>query len=420
MIKVSELLNSKIHPLIHGGLISRIIESKNNEFFATVSAYQKSRKIENYDFDEYSKEYLRTLNLITNSDNWISYERYKQSNLNQLFLFTGKEKAIFIIENDLKITKNSFFNKLFAKLFNDCEWFNEYKNNENKKFFIRGFCELRGSIDTKLKFLSLDYFYDNTFELNKARLLNENLFVPYFFVNINFRQLQKQFLEKTNKRNTQLRINLEWYIKEIGLINDYKFQISKNLYDGNYKFYKYNYVNYLETPCSSNNKSTSFINRLNFFSMNIFNKKLEKRDIDLLRKELGFDLNKKEIKTFSRNKDLVYLIRMYNEDNCGSCKSKYNILDRTFIHKKTNRPYFEIHHNISLGNNNELDHEDNLVKLCPVCHKALKQGLAIESHQKDIIKNILLNNNKVYDFAKHFFDTNDEDIVIEKIYLSLK
>lgn len=40
--------------------------------------------------------------------------------------------------------------------------------------------------------------------------------------------------------------------------------------------------------------------------------------------------------------------------------------------------YFEVHHNIALSNDyNSLDVPDNLVKLCPICHKCLKKMLVL-------------------------------------------
>ena len=98
---------------------------------------------------------------------------------------------------------------------------------------------------------------------------------------------------------------------------------------------------------------------------------------------------------------------------------KYKIEDRTFTHRRTGRPYFEIHHNIALSNNVELDHEDNLVKLCPVC-AALKQGVGVEKEQKDLIEQILFNYPNVNDFAENFFDTHDHNTIVDKIYSSLK
>ncbi|WP_303924104.1 HNH endonuclease [Ureaplasma parvum] len=421
MIKVSELLKNKIHPLIHGALISRIIVSKNNNFFAAVSSYQKSEKIkhDNFNFETYIDNYVNTLNQITNSNLWISYNEYKENYSTCSFNFGGKEKAILIIENDINISKTSFFNKLYAKLFNDSDWLVDDNLNENKKNFIRGFCELRGSIDTQRPLIAMDYFYENTFELNKARLLNEYLSIPYYIININFRELQEQYIKSINKRNSQLRLQLNWYVKNIGLINDYKTKIVNDVYNP-FEIRKINLVNYIDMFDKTPQGSDLFLNRLIHFSSNIFGKKLTDNDILKLRNELGFDVLDTTTTTFRRNRDIVELVRLYTPDECGACKSKYNIQDRTFIHRRTKRPYFEIHHNISLNNNIELDNENNLVKLCPICHTTLKRGVGIEKEQKELIEQILINYPNVNEFAKHFFDTYDHNTIIEKIYTNLK
>lgn len=421
MLKVSQLLNSEIHPLVHGALISRIVVSEEENYFAAVSAYQKSTKVTEgeFDFDSYTKTYIETLNSIISSNQWISYEDYKNHYDYCNLPFRGKEKAILLIENDLKIPKSSFYNRLYFKLFNDCPWFMDESFNEEKKHFIRGFCELRGSIDTTRPLIAMDYFYDNTFELGKARLLNEYLSVPYYLININFRELQDQYIRGINKRNTQLRLQLNWYVKNIGLINDYKTKIVEKVYHV-VSINKINNINYLNMPDITPDGSDLFITRLNHFSNKIFGKELNDHDIFELRNELDFDITKSKISTFKRNNDIVELVRIYTADECAGCKSIHELSDRTFTHRRTGRPYFEIHHNISLNNTVELDHENNLVKLCPVCHSTLKRGVGLENEQKEIIANIIKSDSNILDFASHFFDTADRNILIDKIYENLR
>ena len=104
------------------------------------------------------------------------------------------------------------------------------------------------------------------------------------------------------------------------------------------------------------------------------------------------------------------MVRLLEPDECVCCKNLYNINDRTFTHKRTNRPYFEIHHVISLGNNRELDDENNLVKLCPVCHGCLKRGTGLESDQKELIAHILENSDKALIFCQNMFLNNYKNI----------
>lgn len=121
-----------------------------------------------------------------------------------------------------------------------------------------------------------------------------------------------------------------------------------------------------------------------------------------------------------RDPSLAGFVRFYDPDECVACKNLYKLKDRTFTHKKTNKPYFEIHHVISLGNDKELDDENNLVKLCPVCHGCLKRGTGVEAEQKEIIKRILENSPKALNFSKNIFDCDDIDILVDKIYSNLK
>ena len=117
---------------------------------------------------------------------------------------------------------------------------------------------------------------------------------------------------------------------------------------------------------------------------------------------------------------MVDAVRLFTPDECMGCKNKYKIEDRTFTNKKTGRLYFEIHHVISIGDNHELDDENNLVKLCPACHDTLKRGRATKETQKEIIIEIYNNAPYTLEFAEHFFDTTNFDEIVELTYINLK
>ena len=132
-------------------------------------------------------------------------------------------------------------------------------------------------------------------------------------------------------------------------------------------------INYISMPTIESRGSNLFIQRLSHFSTKIFGKVLSEKDIEKLRNELGFDIETQEIDVVKRNKDIVELVRLFTPDVCAGCQNEFELDNRTFVHRRTGRPYFEIHHNISFANKIELDHEDNLVKLCPVCHTCIKK-----------------------------------------------
>ena len=91
-----------------------------------------------------------------------------------------------------------------------------------------------------------------------------------------------------------------------------------------------------------------------------------------------------------------------------------------YTHKNTGRQYFEYHHVISIGKNHELDDENNIVKLCPTCHRIVKRGSAPENEQKEVIKNILINYPNVLNFAKQIYDLENFEEIVHKIWENLK
>ncbi|MGZ9756128.1 HNH endonuclease [Mycoplasma sp. 4423] len=372
MIKVSKLLDQNIHPFLYGMLMSRILISKDNKYFAAVSSYQESKKVNSskQEFLMYSNQYLQFIKNLDTRYNWIDYHEYTQNYKYTNFSFNGKEKAILLIQNDLDLTENNFFNRLYAKIFQTSD-FNESESiTEPKKWFIRGFFESRGSIDTSLNFLSIDLFYNSKFQLNKIKLLTDVFNIPISVLNINFRQLQKQFVENINRRNTQLRINLKWYINQIRIINNYKFKIILSNYSFG-KAIKIDELNFIECQLSYQNKPNKLNSVIDFFISLVLDKDLSSYDVKKLRNQL-FKTEWLDIKV-NRNRQLVSYVLLNTSDVCYGCINRYPLEHRTFMHRKTSRNYFEIHHNISLSNNQMLDNIDNLVKLCPVCHSCLKK-----------------------------------------------
>ena len=78
--------------------------------------------------------------------------------------------------------------------------------------------------------------------------------------------------------------------------------------------------------------------------------------------------------------------------------------NRTFKMRNSDRYYLEIHHVISFSADNTLDQIDNLVKICPACHRALTKNRAEESYQKQLITKILINAPKAKEFCLNFTD----------------
>ncbi len=75
---------------------------------------------------------------------------------------------------------------------------------------------------------------------------------------------------------------------------------------------------------------------------------------------------------------------------------------------------------ISLGKDKELDVLENLAKLCPTCHRALRKGASAEGFQKRLIEKILNHNKDNLEFAQLRFETDDLPTLINRICESLK
>lgn len=402
-IKVSYLLeNQDIPPFVLGAFISRSIVTE--DYIFTEAAF-RAGNFSNVDLPSYKQTYLNKLNKVSFPFVW---ELVNTSD--------GIFKARLQLENDLNLNKERFFYKLYYSTISHSSWLNDTQLNDKKKYFIRGFIEPRGSVDTTASYISQDYFYDDLFETKKYKILTDCCNVPYYVLNLNFRDLQRQYYEGTNRRNTQFRINSKWYMKHIGMLNDYKVSTFANCHSTIEKIIKSDIISYFNLEEPQYNLRTGVDDRFNFYVHNILHRDLNEQEINSLRQSLGYNSSNLSL----RDPSLPELVRFLEPDECVCCKNLYNINDRTFIHKRTNRPYFEIHHVISLGNNRELDDENNLVKLCPVCHTCLKRGSGLETEQKKLISLILENSNKALVFSKNIFDCDDKELLIEKIYSNLK
>ena len=401
-IKLSSFFKLEIKPFLLGAFLSRTMELKidDKDYFYCYSSFKSSHVIfrDDFDFNEYSKELLDVFNRLSGHYNWLVY-RLSQTTM----------ELRFYIENDLSMTKDLFFKTMYTKTLSSA-WLMDENINDYKKDFIRGFIELRGSVDTTAKLIAQDYFYDNRIELKKAQILTDYMGIPLKYANFNARNLQPQFVAGINKRNAQFRINVLFYAKEIGFINKYKALIFDKSYstNGQYVLDGITYF-YLELPISRNDDAT-FIKYLNFFTNNIYQKNLTKQSIDLLRDKLGFS-NKK---TESSNKRDISLIELFNEispDECAICGTK-----TTFVNKNTGRQHFEIHHVISFCNGKEVDNIANLVKLCPTCHDMLRKNRAPKDTQLNAIRKILHNHQEIYEFTSSYLGIDDINDLVEKIW----
>lgn len=405
-LKASELLSKKeIKPFLYGAFLNRIMSTTISEvpYFYAYTSFRSSKAVykDDFDFFNYVDELIASLNHFSGFYNWEKH--------------SIKEKSMelrFYVINDLKITSTQFYSLLYKKMLT-CDWLTEDELNDNKKSFIRGFIELRGSIDTSRPYIAQDYFYDNNIELKKGQILTTMMDLPISYANFNARNLQPQFVSGENQRNAQFRINLMFYANQIGFINKYKATIFDNSYysRGKNEIDRITFFDVDLPKCKD--YDVTFIKYINFFTNFIYEKKLTPVAITELRKKLGFTDNTPNEKT-NRNRTIIELFNEISEDKCAICGTT-----ETFINKRTGKQHFEIHHVISYKNGAEFDNIANLVKLCPTCHDMLKKNATSKEKQIKAILKILSEHIEVFEFAKSYLQIEDINEISEEIWNKL-
>ncbi|GAA8095717.1 hypothetical protein HpDR14_06690 [Helicobacter pylori] len=405
---VSRFLNA-IDPFNLGVLLSRF-QIKNDRVYG-VCSYKPSKFIA--DYEESKPEVLDALNALSVHQIW----RFNSESVTKI-----KGTFIFILENDLYLDENSFYKKLLNSLINNDFFNRSHSMTPDQKRFLSGFFESRGSIDTQRNFLTLDYFFHSPLEFKKFHYLIDFFHIPSEVLNFNFRELQPEHAQGIHQRNAQFRIDLDWYLYHIGLFNPYKARIAHHVlntplvYDNGY--YKLNY------PPTTEYRGNGFIERAHFYLKNVYQQDLDDKSIEKLREQLGFIQKSEE---FRRDSQIINFYRISTPNVCSACYDDYPIKERSFIslplYQITQNPdsyYTEIHHVISLGKDQELDVLENLAKLCPACHRALKKGSSEEEFQKRLIRNILNRNKDNLEFAQLRFETDDFPTLINRVYENLK
>lgn len=404
-IDIKSFLKCDIKPFVCGAFLSRIMEYTDdlgNSYFYAYSKFKSSKAIyiDDFDFVNYSKIFLDTLNRASGFYNWSICSVSKNS-----------MELRFYVLNSINMSKSMFYRKIYQKLMSS-SWILSNDQNESKKEFVRGFMELRGSVDTTAKYITQDYFYDNRLELKKAQILTDLMNIPAEYVNFNARDLQPQFVNGISKRNAQFRINSLYYSNNIGFINHYKAQVFEHTYHSLGKRIQGDIIYYAVNMPNSRGDDIAFIRYLNFFTNNIYEKKLTKETIKILREKLNFDT--KSNYSSKRNISLVSLFDEISEDKCAICGTTH-----TFENRSTGRQYFEIHHVISFCNGQEADNIANLIKLCPTCHDMLKRNRANKETQVNAIRKILHEHEEIFEFASSYLEIDDINDLSEKIWLML-
>lgn len=329
--------------------------------------------------------------LLTESVYWENNKLLKQFSGLDFQLIGTKHQ--FFIESSLPTDK--FFSQIYKRI-QICRIESGISDEKFSNSILLSFFSLRGSPDFKLNFYSLDLprqvvssnYLDNFFKLltNISDLRQ---------LNLNFRELQEQFVTGENARNTQFRINLRYFSDNfmymLSHINRYKADILKHNQS-------------LIRTKNIAQESKTFIERLMFYKDNVLNRQRTDREIEQLRRDLGFIYDGSIDEKTRRNQGIVQYVRAFFDDECMCCKNEFSLENRTFKMRNSDRYYLEIHHVISFSADNTLDQIDNLVKICPACHRALTKNRAEESYQKQLITKILINAPKAKEFCLNFTD----------------
>ena len=317
------------------------------------------------------------------------------------FVPVGQSMVVSTIINENNITLDDFLNLVYEGIIVKLSRLPDgYPLDEEialAMFLLRGSADFVESwYAWDLKNPTLRYV-NNVFKL----LLSSNHLLER--LNLNFRELQPQHVSGQRKRNTQIRINLKWFYDNVICkypnINSYKTAVMRTK----------------QADLGELRMCHSFETRMLFYINKILGRELSADKINALRRDLEFREPIEETpenKFNVRNQKIVAFARETFDDICVGCGDIYDIADRSFVMPRNNRYYFEVNHVIAYASDSDaVDVLDNLVKLCPVCHRALTPHRAHPDLQRRIISNMLDSRPEVCNFVHSMMPAHYESPV---------
>ncbi len=302
-------------------------------------------------------------------------------------LDTGKNKiekggVSIIISNDIffsdKVDKNIYLYGLIEKWLIDVE-------DKFKKVFLIGIFDARGSLDFTAKYISIDLI--DTPDIVKRKLSKYNDIIGAVF-NYNPRLVQK----KSHTKNDQFRLPLNYFIGHFGLLNPFKIDYYKNekpeytegAFLGN-KFF-FSDLNYINEKIPENFISAVNL-KINNLAINLSKENLSDEEKRLI-------INKWRLENLSIDDDdeIVHSSQNIKElaKRNSDFKCEFDFLHKTCIAKSNKKSYVEAHHLIPFSErskfNLSIDILENIVSLCPNCHR--KIHLAEDSERLDLLGKI--------------------------------
>lgn len=355
-MKLSQILNSSSQQssFLLGMVYAWPMISEDKKIILAYSAYKNNKYLDDIE-PYYEKHKIKLIKFLDNKYNVCLNSDIKYKLYDTFDNKKNKLKGVSVIlENDINILK---LYGLIEKWLIDLD-------DSLKKWFMIGFLDGRGSIDFTCHFFSIDLAQRDNPEIIK-RKLNRIYDIIGFKFNYNPRLLQKN----SNQKNDQFRINLEYFIGRYGffrpsLIDSYeKVNFIKLISNDNYIFKDLKYKN-KELSTSTKNFE---INEFAISIKGLSNDEKLKKAKEYRLENFDFDSEDEILYSSNNTKDESKKIANY--------KCELNNEHITFTSKSTNNPYVEAHHLIPFSKRNKFDVNidilENLVSLCPNCHRKI-------------------------------------------------
>ena len=311
--------------------------------------------------------------------------------------------------HSIKIEKTAEFStadKFLAEIYKQIQLLSfEIETKEYEKNILLALFALRGSADFSLKYYAVDIYrkYSSKDYLRNIFQILSGL-SSISRLNLNFRELQPQYIDGSHERNTQIRISLGWFWQEFGeeikKVNTYKYSILNNNIDK------------IPEPSES---IGNFSDRLVEYLNNILGEENVSIDIQEERRRLGLEISGVQARDYSIKKIAINIF----PDECMACKNRFPKDSRTFKLKNQEKHYFEIHHIIPFSKGKEHDQIDNLAKICPVCHRILTKNRADEELQKQTIRDILNSSENAKKYVSVLIGDVDINNLVDFVYEKL-
>lgn len=311
-------------------------------------------------------------------------ENLNKENVNAIFSFVNNT---MITRKDIQITANAGSFKcdvnfvdtdnldsenttdraiIYGKIEKSLMEFSE----QSKTYFISGMFNARGSLDFTANFIAIDIEAKRFPQFVKRKYWTISNIAGAFY-NYNPRLLQG---ELSNKKNDQLRPKLDLFVSVFGLFLPFKKRYFEKM--RNVKMFEKDGLFFYGYDISRIKDFKGYARGLeiNKLAIDFSNNLLTETDLLKKRIELGLDNDDDLDILLHANPNVKEERKRLNDYLC-----EINRHHRTFIAKINSRPFVEGHHLIPFAKRQlfdvNIDIVENIVALCPVCHRQIHLGI---------------------------------------------